>query len=100
MRLSQSLQHGQTVQNSVRVVNGNATASEQVNIIRYFPQTGLLERFIKSPADKAAFLQPVTAKKRPAEGDASIPMLTWLILASMGLTTGGFLGKKLIFMGM
>ncbi|OIO54902.1 hypothetical protein AUJ46_02215 [Candidatus Peregrinibacteria bacterium CG1_02_54_53] len=94
VRLSDALQHGQTVSNSVQILNGNATDTEQVHIIRYFPQTGLLSRFMTAPADTSAYLQPVTPKKR--EADAGIPALTWLILLSTGLSGGGLLGRKLL----
>ncbi|MDO8468365.1 MAG: hypothetical protein Q7S29_01245 [Candidatus Peribacter sp.] len=95
VRLSQSLQHGQTVSNTVQVLGGNATDTAQVQIIRYFPQTGLLTRFTQLGTDKAAFLQPVSPKKRNAT-DASIPALTWMILLSTGLTGGGLLGRKFL----
>ncbi len=96
VRLSQDLQHGQTVSNSVEVLNGNATDTAQVQIIRYFPQTGLLTRFTRLGTDKADYLQPVSPKKREAGADASIPALTWLILLSTGLTSGGLIGRKFL----
>ncbi|MDD5041680.1 MAG: hypothetical protein PHX87_04730 [Candidatus Peribacteraceae bacterium] len=96
VRLNQTLQHGQTVSNTAQVMNGNASDTAQVQIIRYFPQTGLLTRFTQSGTDKAAYLQPVSPKKRTNAADASIPALTWIILLSTGLTGGGLLGKKFL----
>ncbi|MFA5273701.1 MAG: DUF11 domain-containing protein, partial [Candidatus Peribacter sp.] len=95
VRLSPGLQHGQTVSNSVQILGGNASDTEQVQIISQFPQTGLLSQFIQSPTDKTAYLQPVSPKKRESS-DASVTALTWIILLSTGLTGGGLLGRRFL----
>jgi uncharacterized repeat protein (TIGR01451 family) len=97
-RLSQSLQHGQSVSNTARVVSGTATDTEQVRILRSLPQTGLLTRFTKTPTPKEQFLRPVTPKQRQPE-TADLSLMTWLVLLSLGMTTGSFLGKKVLFLG-
>lgn len=100
VRLSNSLQHGQTVTATARIDGSSAMDRADVRIIKSMPQTGLLTAFMKAPVNKDQFLQPVTPKKRAAESSAAddtLPMTLWTIIGSFGIVGGGLLGKKMMF---
>jgi len=101
VRLSSSLSHGQTVNNSARIVGTSASDTAEVHIIKSFPQTGMLGSFFKGSTDNSQYLQPVSPKARSEEpAAASLPMILWITLATIGMGSGSLLGKKFFLAGL
>ena len=98
VRLSSSLQHGQTVSNTVRIVSSNASDIEEVHIIKQFPQTGFFGRAFTADTNGKTFLQPVAPQPR-ATDSASLPMVLWITLSALGLGSGSLIGKKFFLLG-
>jgi uncharacterized repeat protein (TIGR01451 family) len=95
VRFSSALSQGQTVSNTVRILNSQAGDTENVRVIRQYPQTGLLSSFTSNSMDKEQFLRPVSPKRRDDMDAASLPTVIWITIMAAGTAAGGLIGKKL-----
>jgi uncharacterized repeat protein (TIGR01451 family) len=94
VRVSSSMQHGQTVSNTVTARDGVRviTDTENVRILRYLPQTGTV-----ISSDGSEFLRPRnTQEESSAFPISDLPWMLWTQIVAMGMGVGGFFGKKLL----